>query len=285
MERLDRVNGRLEKANGQLQALNTERAEFMNIAAHGLRNPLGIVTGYADLMRLRQNMTPQEFQMQAGEILCSATRMTDIISNLLDVQAIEEERMELSCQGLNIETVVEKVVDENITLAERKNIEIECLTGSDVPQVFGDAVATHQIVENLISNAIKYTPAGGDIMVSVRSDRIGEMVEIEVRDSGPGLSEEDRQKLFDKFSKLTPRPTGGEASSGLGLWITRRLATAMGGAVICASELGKGSAFRVNLPIFTAERLQGMPNSMGHRRGGNPVEVDAEMESQVALPS
>jgi signal transduction histidine kinase len=283
MERLDRANERLEKANGQLQALNAERAEFMNIAAHGLRNPLGIVTGYADLMRLRKDMTSEE--VQAGEILCSATRMTDIISNLLDIQAIEEERMELSCQGLNIETLVGKVMEENIALADRKNIEIECHADSDVPQVFADAVATHQIIENLISNAIKYTPVGSDVMVAVRHDRNGDEVEIDVRDTGPGLCEEDQQKLFENFSKLTPRPTGGEANSGLGPWITRRLATAMVGTVICESELGKGSSFRLRLPNFTADRLLNTASRMGRRTEDKPAQAAIEMESQVALPS
>ena len=285
MDHLDQANGRLEKANNQLQALNTERAEFMNIAAHGLRNPLGIVTGYADLMRLRQDMKPEEVQAQAGEILCSATRMTDIISNLLDVQAIEEERMELTCLGLNIETVVGKVVEENVRLAERKNIEIECLVGADVPQVFADAVATHQIIENLISNAIKYTPVGGDIMVSTRHDRVSDEVEIEVCDSGPGLSEDDQAKLFEKFSKLTPRPTGGEASSGLGLWITRRLAKAMDGSVDCVSELGRGSAFRVRLPVLSADRVQDTPQRTGERASGAAAEPAVGVGTQVALPS
>jgi len=248
--RMDYANEQLAAANSDLHLLNRERAEFINIAAHGLRNPLGIVTGYADLLRMQENLSPEQIHRQAGEILTSAGRMTDIISNLLDVQAIEDDRMELESSEFDLTPLITTVVEENKALAVAKQISLSMPAVLDVPTVRGDLGAAHQILENLVSNAIKYTEVGGKVKMSVGHNK--DMVVVEVIDNGPGLSQDDQSKLFEKFSRLTPRPTGGEPSSGLGLWITRRLAVAMGGGVFCRSEEGEGSSFGVRLPIYVA---------------------------------
>ena len=248
--RMDFANEQLAAANSDLHALNRERAEFINIAAHGLRNPLGIVTGYADLLRMQEDLSAEQIHRQAGEILTSAGRMTDIISNLLDVQAIEDERMELQLNKFDMTPLITTVFEENMALAVAKQISLSMPAVVDLPPVKGDQDAVHQILENLVSNAIKYTPIGGKVNLSIGHN--DDMVVVEVIDDGPGLSQDDQSKLFEKFSRLTPRPTGGEPSSGLGLWITRRLAVSMGGSVFCRSEEGEGSSFGVSLPIYVA---------------------------------
>lgn len=246
--RMDFANEQLTAANSDLHSLNRERAEFINIATHGLCKPLGIVTGYAELLRMQENLSSEQIRRQAGGILTSAGRMTDIINNLLDAQAIEDERMELESKAFDMTPLITTVVEENKAPAVAKQITLSMPAVVDLPLVRGDQGATRQILENLVSNAIKFTPFGGKVKLSVgHSD---EMIVAEVIDNGPGLSQEDQSKLFEKFSRLTPRPTAGEPSCGLGLWITRRLAVSMGGGVSCRSEEGEGSSFGVRLPIY-----------------------------------
>ncbi len=112
---------------------------------------------------------------------------------------------------------------------------------------FVDESATMQVIDNIVSNAVKYSPRGKNIFISLQSSE--DAVRVEVRDEGPGISKEDMQKLFGKFARLSAQPTGGEHSTGLGLSIVKKMVEAMNGRVWCESELGKGAAFIVELPI------------------------------------
>jgi signal transduction histidine kinase len=117
----------------------------------------------------------------------------------------------------------------------------------NAPPFLGDRNATTQIFENLLSNAIKYSKPGSDVRCALDTD--GTSVWLHVVDHGPGLSDDDQQNLFKKFSRLSPQPTAGEPSNGLGLWIVQKMAKGMGGDVRCKSALGQGSTFSLMLPM------------------------------------
>jgi signal transduction histidine kinase len=232
---------RLEVSNEKLTHLNREKNEFLGIAAHDLKNPLSTIVGYADLLARQPDPAPR----LAGQISASATRMQTLIKNLLDANAIEEGRFISKLERCDLSELARQSVEHNQISATRKEIALKL---EAPPGLFAiaDRNATVQVLDNLVSNAVKYSPPGTTIVISA-SQADGKVI-VAVKDQGPGLSEEDQKKLFQKFTRLTARPTGGESSNGLGLSIVKRLAEAMNGTVGCHSALGQGATFFVKLP-------------------------------------
>ncbi|MDQ6809890.1 MAG: HAMP domain-containing histidine kinase [Verrucomicrobiota bacterium] len=238
--------GELASSNGQLVLLNKEKTEFLGIAAHDLRNPLTTIITYAQILKLQ----PPDVPAIAAAIGTAGTQMKDLIVNLLEANAIEEGRFTCKIERCDVRELIARSVAQNELSATRKQIVLSVAPGAPVTAA-ADFSTSVQILENLISNAIKYSPLGTTV-------RIGTLVAngealVTVQDEGPGISEEDRQKMFGKFTRLTARPTGGESSTGLGLSIVKKLATAMSGSVECSSELGAGATFTVRLPRWEHE--------------------------------
>ena len=240
MQELSVTNQRLRKAND-------DKNEFLKIAAHDLKNPLAAINGSAELLTYGDQMpTMNELQEATSTILSQSKRMLGIISNVLDVQRIEEGSMQLDLTKFSMERLVEDMIRGYARRAAQKRIQIYLQREDNVPHVLADESAAEHILDNLLSNAIKYSPFDSIVDCVIVTDE--NFVHIEVRDQGPGLSEEDQQNLFKKFARLSPQPTGGESSNGLGLWIVQRMALAMGGNVVCRSQLGEGSTFDLSLP-------------------------------------
>lgn len=239
--------GELSEVNRRLVRLNEEKNEFLNIAAHDLKNPLGVISGYAGLLQMFDDHDSESVKEHAGEILSSANRMLEIIRNLLDTRAIEDGRLNLRSEACPLGPVIERLLRDYANAAANKNLTLEAVGDPEGHAVMADPGALHQILDNLLSNAVKYSPKGRAVRLEVSQDRRG-MVCVAVVDQGPGLSEEDQGKLFGKFVRLTPQPTAGESSNGLGLWIVRRMARLQGGDVACRSRLGEGSTFTLSLP-------------------------------------
>lgn len=247
--RSQHASEKLAIANEELIDLNRQKNEFLNIAAHDLKNPLSIICGYADLLREIESPTLEEIQNQASEILRSGNHMLDIIRNILDVRAIEDGQRNLNREECSLQQIVTDVVHGYEGFAKQKKIDIINEVSSDTKTAWADAGATRQILDNFISNAVKYTPHLG--VVRITTTHTEEQVSISITDTGPGLSPEDQGRLWSKFTRLTPRPTGKEHSTGLGLWIVRRLASDMSGSTFCVSKLGHGSTFGMQLPLWT----------------------------------
>ncbi len=249
--RVRESNERLALANRELTDLNRQKNEFLNIAAHDLKNPLSIICGYADLLRELESPTLKQIRDQASVILRSGNHMLDIIRNILDVRAIEDGHRRLARKRCPIQDPIAQLLTDYGPAAERKKITLIDTVSSSPPEAWADPGAVYQVLDNLISNAIKYTPRGGTVSVELTST--DDRVTVTVQDSGPGLSEADQELLWGKFVRLTPRPTGDESANGLGLWIVRRLAEEMGGTTFCESRLGEGSAFGVHLPRWAGQ--------------------------------
>lgn len=249
LARFEATSRKLAKANQKLIDLNHQKNEFLNIAAHDLKNPLSIICGYADLLREENGFTAAEVREQAGEILRSGNHMLDIICNVLDVRAIEDGRRNLNRELCSLHEIVDDIVSGYRKTAYRKHIQIINEVDEHSPDAWADPGATRQILDNLISNALKYTPHHGTVHLSAGSTETE--VTVTVTNTGPGLSKQDQEKLWEKFTRLTPKPTGREHSTGLGLWIVRNLAIEMGGNAFCRSQEGEGSTFGVQLPLWT----------------------------------
>lgn len=236
-----RYSREIEEKNQQLVQVNQEKNEFLGIVAHDLKNPLSNIMSLSEI--ILENQIDIEIKDFMEMIKISAESMFTLITTLLDVNAIESGKINLSLQKENILPILEQVLNNYKQPAAQKMITLHC----EIPQQNYDAIVdkniTRQILDNIISNAIKYSPLGKNVYVRLFKDE--HKIKCEVKDEGQGLSEEELSKLFNKFTRLKPQPTAGEHSTGLGLFIVKKLIEKMNGRVWCESKLGEGSTFIV----------------------------------------
>lgn len=241
---ISRLQKELQAKNDQLTILNQEKNEFLGIAAHDLKNPLSAIQGLINLIESRYDQMSKEQVMEMLRMVSnSSKKMFALIKNLLDVNAIESGKKNILLQTIDILPTVQSLVRHYSDKAIAKNITVQLQSQEKPYTAFVDENSLYQVLDNLISNAIKYSPHGKNITVRMSEDE--QQVRCEIQDDGPGLSESDQQKLFGKFTRLTAQPTGGESSTGLGLFIVKKLVEAMNGKVWCESELGHGATFIV----------------------------------------
>jgi signal transduction histidine kinase len=235
----------LASSNDQLVILNKEKSEFLGIAAHDLRNPLSTIVTFAQA--LERSDDPADVPTVCSAIQSAGTQMRDLIVNLLDSNALEEGRFQASVERCELNVLVARSVAHNQLSATRKD---SVIVIGPSPQLWAraDQLTTVQILDNLISNAVKYSPPNSSVLVQVSTEN--DEVLVAVKDEGPGISDDDQTKLFRKFMRLTARPTAGESSTGLGLSIVKKLAEAMSGSVECQSVFGQGATFIVRLPAW-----------------------------------
>jgi signal transduction histidine kinase len=246
-EELEQANQKLEVQNHQLIELNKEKNEFLGIAAHDLKNPLSNIKMLSKVLHDEaQTLGKDEVSEFSSHILKASDQMFTLITNLLDVNAIEQGGVKVEPINFDFVPVVKATVDNYLARAAAKNITLHFQPQEPSAKVFADQSATNQVLDNLVSNAVKYSPSGKNVFVRVAKSADG--WRCEVQDEGPGLSEDDKTKLFGKFARLSARPTGDEHSTGLGLSIVKKMVESMKGKVWCESELGKGANFIVELP-------------------------------------
>jgi signal transduction histidine kinase len=238
----------LEGSNQRLTELNHQKDEFMKLVVHDLKTPLGSIVGLARL--IDDENDPSVVLEYVSEIEKTANEMTELVQALLDLKEVE------SATTPDLETVnLQKcLTDRNDTwqpLAHKKRIHLEVGTSESAVLIRANCKWVKIILDNLVSNAIKYSPEG----VTVQADlEIRESaVRVKVTDQGPGILPEERPLLFQQFSRLSSRPTGGESSSGLGLYIVRTMVEKLGGSVGVESIPGHGSCFWVDLPRSSTE--------------------------------
>ncbi|GJL78899.1 MAG: hypothetical protein NPINA01_18880 [Nitrospinaceae bacterium] len=237
----EKLFSKLENNVNRLTELGELKNKFLGMAAHDLRNPLVSIRGLSDLLLDKNNQFSDEQVREFITTMHDASQhMLCLVNDLLDTSVIESGKLSLSLKKCSLHGLIEKVVRANRRLAEKKQMEIQ-LSLADLPDLYLDPNRITQVLENLISNAVKFSSPGSNIFVSIES--ANEDVKVSVRDEGPGISEEDQKKLFKGFQKLSARPTGGESSTGLGLAIVKKMVEAHGGTLDVESRLGVGSTF------------------------------------------
>jgi two-component system sensor histidine kinase EvgS len=244
LEERRRLQVELETSRDRLARLNEEKTGLMRMAAHDLRNPLGGLLLGLDVLRIA---SPAEREDELLRMRGQVDRMMHLIRNLLDVQALETGSRRLHPEPIALEAALPESLAAFETEAKRKRIRLDAEIPSGLV-VRADRSALRQICDNLISNAVKYSPAGGAVQVAARATPGGRTVRLAVRDEGPGVRPEEMPRLFQKYTCLSARPTAGESSTGLGLSIVRELSQRLGGRVWCESESGRGATFYVELP-------------------------------------
>lgn len=231
--------------NDKLVLLNKEKNGFLRIAAHDLKNPLFTIKGFAQLINQKfKELSPTEVKEYSNYITDTADQCLQIIINLLDINKIEEGQLKLSYDDIKLDEVITRIIDTYSLKANAKEIKLLYTNSSNNTYIKADAGKLIQVLSELISNAIKFSPFNKNIYINTHliEENRKHSVRVEVRDEGPGLTSDDKIKLFTKFSKLSAQPTGDENSTGLGLSIVKYLVEAMGGKVWAESDSEAGGA-------------------------------------------
>lgn len=243
-----RLMNRLSVQNVRLADLNATKNRFLGIAAHDLRNPLAAIKGYVGIMIDGiLGEVPKEQKEILGRMEIQSTNMLNLINDLLDVSAIEAGSFDLRKEETDLGELLKAVRDTSAILAERKRIEVRLETCPDLPKVVLDPDRIRQVVDNLVSNAMKFSFPESSIVI--RCESRDNEIKVSVADNGQGIPESEISKLFTDFTKTSVRSTGGEKSTGLGLAIVKRMVEAHGGRVRVESQVGKGSTFSFSIPL------------------------------------
>ena len=235
----------LARTVAELQRLNAYKDELLGMAAHDLRNPLSANHGFIRFLQQDSEGMSEDNRMLLDRLRSNSEYMLRLVESVLDFAAIQSGHVRLRLEPASIADVVQGVVDIMRVLSEGKGVRIELAVEGALPELQLDRVKITQAVQNLVGNAVQYSPAGAAVEVRVRPCTGG--VEIEVEDHGPGIPAEDLPQLFKPFTRLSTVSLDRHRSVGLGLAITRRLVEAHGGTIDVRSEVGKGSVFVVRL--------------------------------------
>ncbi len=228
---------------GELESAENIRRQLFRIASHDLKNPLNNIRMAEHLLREQVELSKPVKQV-LDTIALTVRSMQNIIENFLDMVELQSGELNLKLDYVEMSDVIQNVVTQYEIAAKNKSIAIDVEQAEGV--VFADKSRLVQVVSNLISNALKYTPKGKRIRVY--SVVQYEVVRLSVEDEGPGIPEHERHLLFEEFTRLSPRPTGGESSTGMGLWIVKHLTESQNGKVGAEFPNSSGSVFWIEFP-------------------------------------
>lgn len=232
----------------QLLELNDLKNKFLGIAVHDLRSPISSINSRLDLIMsgFLGDLTEKQKESLRG-IREWCEQMLSLVEELLDVSAIESGKLHLKIEKVNLETYLKGCVGFNRDLAAAKSIRLECHLPKGLGTIGIDPHRIQQVINNLISNAIKYSPPQTE--VTVTAQRNPNHVRISISDQGQGILKDELAKVFDYFATGSSKPTGGESSTGLGLAISRKMVEAHGGRIWAESGDGRGATFYFTLPV------------------------------------
>ena len=248
---LDRKVDELAQANLALYESNRLKSDFLARISHELRTPLHSILGFSEVLRDASGLTEKQHRW-AGNIHTSGEQLMALINDILDLAKIEAGRMQVSLATFDIVDACEGVLTMFRPLAEKKNINLRGHFAPNMPRARQDMVKVQQILNNLISNAIKFTPEGGSVLLKAEVES-GHMV-LTVQDTGVGIAREEQELVFEKFRQAGTVMTREHGGTGLGLSIVRELSKLLGGEVTLVSELGRGSTFVVRLPLTLSDQ-------------------------------
>lgn len=238
----------LAKKNFELERLNEEKNRFLGIAAHDLRNPLNAIQMYSEFLLDETSSVLDPEHLEFVSIIHSSSQfMLNLVNDLLDVAKIESGKLQLELTPTDLAALVQRNVALNSLMASKKSITLRFLPHGNIPELMLDASKIEQILNNLITNAVKFSNAGSSVDVGIEG--FPKEVVISVKDEGQGIPAGERDNLFKPFQRISVKTTAGEDSTGLGLAIVRKIAVGHGGKVWVESKVGKGTTFYVALPM------------------------------------
>lgn len=241
---IDNQKKEIVDMNHELLELNEEKNHFIGVVAHDLRAPLNQIEGLASILKMSPSANNGN-----GEIIerieSSAKRLKKMISSILDISAIESKNLNVAFEDLSLNEIIAFAVEELKVYADQKHMALTFKHNKNDSIVHTDKALLLQVIENLMSNAIKFSPKNREVKIDIQLK--DEKVIVGIHDQGPGISTDDLTKLFGQFQTLSAKPTAGESSTGLGLSIVKKYMDAMGGRVWYESNEGKGASFFIEL--------------------------------------
>ena len=237
-----RTHVELKHTRDELQKTITEKNDLMSAVAHDLKNPLSAARFSALL--LRAPMAAEAHREIVETLIDSCDGMLGFIQEQLEHNARESRGGQLKIQPIQLAAVLTQIVQQNFPAAHAKRSALEIVVAEGAPEtVAADYHGLCQVLDNLISNALKFSPAGSRVTLTIEPPTAEPYLVLSVRDEGPGLTADDHEHLFEPYRRLSAKPTAGESSTGLGLSIARRLMERMGGSIGCDSIPGRGARF------------------------------------------
>jgi len=237
----------IEEQKIRLKELNELKNRFLGMAAHDLRNPLTAIRGFSELLLDKEAGPLNDWQLECLQMIHEAgENMLTLVNDLLDISVIESGKLELQLKQESLDELIANRVRLNEIAAQVKNTRLH-LEFNWRGKAYLDSGKIAQVMDNLLSNAVKYSPPNSDIFI--RLEKSNGEARICVKDQGPGVTAEEKKRLFGEFQRLNAQPTGGERSTGLGLSIAKKIVEAHRGAIDVESEPGAGSTFFFTLPL------------------------------------
>ena len=271
-ERVDQRTRELREALQQAEAANRAKEAFLPTVSHELRTPLNAILGWSGMLQDRQD--PAFVRHGLTVIDRNARRQAQLVEDMLDISRVTSGTLRLTVAPVALARVVEEAVDSAAPAAAAKGVQLSWSADAPELAVQGDARRLQQIAWNLIGNAVKFTPAGGQVRVRVRREE--DSAVLDVQDTGIGLDTAYEPELFRPFSQQDPTPTRAFQGLGLGLAITKHLVELHGGTIAASSEgPGTGAIFRVRLPALTAPAADRSADPVSSDGAGPPVRLDA----------
>jgi len=260
----------LAEQNERLRELDKLKDEFVSLVSHELRTPLTSIRGYVELL-LSEELNDDQRRF-LGIVDRNSERLLELVSDLLFLAQIEAGKLAIDVGSLDLKKVIEECIETSSAVADSRGVKLEA-TIERLPKIEGDRVRLHQVLDNLLSNALKFTPSGG--RVEVRLMRAGEAAVLEVADTGFGIPEEEQARLFERFFRSSSATENAIPGTGLGLTITKAIVERHGGRIEIESAENAGTTVRVRLPLPSSAAGSGSrsraPSRSASRRRSSPA--------------
>lgn len=265
-----RLVDELKGANEELEQLTGFQSKFFATVAHDVKNPLTAIRGYAELLSWK--VKEPDLIKCVTHIMSSSKTLEGLISDLVDYAAIESGKLRVSLEEMDLPAVVADVQSRIQVAADKRTIQLHVSVPEGLPKIQGDPLRVGQVIQNLSTNAIQYTPEGGSVFIKVQPGPA--QITVSVRDTGIGISKEDLPRIFERFFQAENAQKMRRAGFGLGLKIAQEIVKAHGGGMGVDSEIGKGSVFYFTLPVPTAQTETPQPPA-----GAQPIPVAPSVPS------
>jgi signal transduction histidine kinase len=248
VDETQRLFAQTQEARAAAETANQHKSRFLANMSHELRTPLNAIIGFSEVLLCGMAGPLSDRQMEfAGDVRDSAKHLLSLINDILDLSKVEAGRMELEVARFDIRHAIESAMTLVRGRAEAHGIQLEKQIAGDVNACDGDERRFKQVVLNLLTNALKFTPGGGRVILAAW--RTNDAYVLSVKDTGVGIAEEDQEKVFEEFRQVGHDNAGKAEGTGLGLTLTRKLVELQGGSIRVESAVGQGSTFTFTLPI------------------------------------
>lgn len=255
-----RYRRELEAAKTYTERLLHNREKLMLTVTHDIKSPLSSIIGYIELLNNTQLEERQHYFLK--NMKGTAEHILHLANNMLDFSKLESNKMEINTVPYNPRRLLQETADSFLPLAAQKNLELKSDISNGLNGLYlGDSMKVRQIVVNILSNAIKYTREGKVSLSAFISSTKDDQFIIVIKDSGPGMTEEEQELIFKEFTRLTPQHNNGTEGTGLGLTITLQLVHLLDGELTLESKKGEGSTFTVKFPLIKATAQESQPTS------------------------